>query len=319
MSRTHRTVPIDTTQIKTLYIFVEIGIDSDHLNKTIRLNLPSDRALFHKTLIDDEESLRKVPVGSQIGPAAPLRLEYVSSSDADTEPSHTTDPVLPTRLTLVSTIQFVAAVQKLKEDLSAQIQTEETLPSLLIESNGEKPLSAAPDKPAPHPQPLSSIGAYETSIPRSKPLSPGEILGCTAPRLSDVDALMLVYLDLYSSQGRKTDSFILRYVGDGRFHLESIMIANPDVPAFRYDPYSKKLTRERYDHDQMFAVRSGAVRAARLSIENVDRTQGNVEDPEHATESPIWGVVLGTLGRQGSFKQLQVRFIMPIALSFGRS
>jgi len=25
-----------------------------------------------------------------------------------------------------------------------------------------------------------------------------------------------------------------RYLGDGRFHLESIMIANPDVPAFRY-------------------------------------------------------------------------------------
>lgn len=24
-----------------------------------------------------------------------------------------------------------------------------------------------------------------------------------------------------------------RYLGDGRFHLESIMIANPDVPAYR--------------------------------------------------------------------------------------
>lgn len=25
-----------------------------------------------------------------------------------------------------------------------------------------------------------------------------------------------------------------RYLGDGRFHLESVMIANPDVPAYRY-------------------------------------------------------------------------------------
>ncbi len=33
-------------------------------------------------------------------------------------------------------------------------------------------------------------GGYEASIPRSKPLSPGEILGCTAPRLSDADAIM---------------------------------------------------------------------------------------------------------------------------------
>lgn len=25
-----------------------------------------------------------------------------------------------------------------------------------------------------------------------------------------------------------------RYLGDGRFHLESVMIANPNVPAYRY-------------------------------------------------------------------------------------
>lgn len=25
-----------------------------------------------------------------------------------------------------------------------------------------------------------------------------------------------------------------RYLGDGRFHLESIMIANPEIPAYRY-------------------------------------------------------------------------------------
>ena len=58
-----------------------------------------------------------------------------------------------------------------------------------------------------------------------------------------------------------------RYLGDGRFHLESIMIANPTVPAFRYDPYSKKLTRERYDHVQMRIIRDKAVRDARESIE----------------------------------------------------
>lgn len=26
-----------------------------------------------------------------------------------------------------------------------------------------------------------------------------------------------------------------RYLGDGRFHLESVMIANPGIPAYRYN------------------------------------------------------------------------------------
>lgn len=75
------------------------------------------------------------------------------------------------------------------------------------------------------------------------------------------------------------------------------MIANPEVPAFRYDPYSKKLTRERYDHNEMQAVRTQAVRAARKSITASD------DKGEH----PLWGIVLGTLGRQGNFKQMEVR------------
>lgn len=74
------------------------------------------------------------------------------------------------------------------------------------------------------------------------------------------------------------------------------MIANPAVPAFRYDPYSKKLTRERYDHAEMRAVRAGAVRAASAAIDGREG-EGNV---------PRWGVILGTLGRQGSFRQHQV-------------
>lgn len=90
------------------------------------------------------------------------------------------------------------------------------------------------------------------------------------------------------------------YVGDGRFHLEAIMIANPAVPAFRYDPYSKKLTRERYDHAEMRAVRAQAVRTATQSL------------PQEANdgEGARWGVILGTLGRQGSFRQHQVNIFL---------
>lgn len=48
----------------------------------------------------------------------------------------------------------------------------------------------------------------------------------------------------------------------------------------RYDPYPRQLTRERYDHAGMQAARRAAIEAA--------------------TGARSWGLVLGTLGRQGN-------------------
>ena len=102
-----------------------------------------------------------------------------------------------------------------------------------------------------------------------------------------------------------------RYLGDGRFHLEAIMIANPGVPAFRYDPYSKKLTREWYDHREMRSNRATAVESARESIQRrslTDASTGGDDDNDGGgSGGPLWGVILGTLGRQGSLRQLEVR------------
>ena len=84
------------------------------------------------------------------------------------------------------------------------------------------------------------------------------------------------------------------------------MIANPSVPAFRYDPYSKKLTRERYDHTQMRTIRDNAVQVARKSIAAFSQSPDNgASQTTEPSTPPLWGVILGTLGRQGSFKQLQ--------------
>lgn len=84
------------------------------------------------------------------------------------------------------------------------------------------------------------------------------------------------------------------------------MIANPSVPAFRYDPYSKKFTRERYNHTEMRTVRNDAVQTARRSIANFAASPDTgIASTRQPSEPPLWGVVLGTLGRQGSFKQLQ--------------
>ncbi|KAK6968719.1 Diphthamide biosynthesis protein 1 [Biomphalaria glabrata] len=131
-----------------------------------------------------------------------------------------------TRMALVSTIQFVAALQSAKQLLS------------------------------PH---------YTVITPQSKPLSPGEILGCTSPKLTDCDVII--------------------YLGDGRFHLESIMIHNPNLPAYRYDPYSKVFSQEYYDIQRMHIVRQKAI--------------------SDAQKAQRVGIILGSLGRQGSPKVLE--------------
>ncbi|EGO01709.1 hypothetical protein SERLA73DRAFT_103652 [Serpula lacrymans var. lacrymans S7.3] len=281
-------IPIDQTSIKTLYIFVEIAIDSSHLTETIRLNFPNDRQIFHETLLDSEDTDSQIPTGRQIGQTAHLRIEGPSQSSANPDKPESTSsnmPHEPTRLALVSTIQFVAALQRLKEDLIVESTSLDDTAGLLRASSSSNSTEVTETAST-----RNNIwtGKYHATIPRSKPLSPGEILGCTAPRLDDVDALI--------------------YLGDGRFHLESIMIANPTVPAFRYDPYSKKLTRERYNHEEMRTVRDEAVQAARKSLAAFSSDSADVVEAVTSLDNladPIWGVILGTLGRQGSFKQLQ--------------
>ncbi|PFH60823.1 hypothetical protein XA68_10284 [Ophiocordyceps unilateralis] len=169
-------VPVDVTRIKTLYVFVDIAIDTAHLLASLERNLASGKTLA-----------------------------------------------------VVGTIQFNATIHGLRPSLEA--------------------------------------AGFRVVVPQTAPLSKGEILGCTAPRL-----------DRGGTDDDKVD--LILYLGDGRFHLESIMIHNPSVPAYRYDPYSRKLTRETYDHDEMRSLRMDAVRAARSARR--------------------WGLILGSLGRQGN-------------------
>lgn len=113
---------------------------------------------------------------------------------------------------------------------------------------------------------LRQIG-FDIVLPQSKPLSSGEVLGCTAPKLD-------------------TSVNTLIFICDGRFHLEALMIANPGIKAYRYDPYSRKLTHETYAHDEMYKQRSSAIEKA----VQVMKRGGS------------FGFILGTLGRQGSEK-----------------
>lgn len=190
-------VPMDQTTIKTLYVFVEIGIDSSHLAHTVRMNFPSDRQTFHEMLLDDEEASQNVPIGTQIGPTKHLRIEgpgpsvgMKDSVDKSTS-AESLRPSDPTRLALVSTIQFVSALQRLKEDITVDyIDSNPThSPAGLITDASTSQLKECENTSVPR----LWTGKYEATIPRSKPLSPGEILGCTAPRLGDVDALVYAF------------------------------------------------------------------------------------------------------------------------------
>jgi len=165
-------IPVSVTQIQTLYVFVDIGIDVSHLLATIERNFKP---------------------GSKIA--------------------------------MVGTIQFNATLHGTAPQLRA--------------------------------------AGYDVLIPQIAPLSKGEILGCTSPRLKDED---------------KVDCIL--YLGDGRFHLESAMIHNPHIAAYRYDPYSRRLTHETYNHDEMLDVRGEAIKTAR--------------------KAKKWGLILGSLGRQGN-------------------
>merc|ERR1711908_251909 len=100
-----------------------------------------------------------------------------------------------------------------------------------------------------------------------RPLGVGEVLGCTSPKVEDADAVV--------------------FVCDGRFHLESAMIQNPHVLGgfFRYDPFALTLTREGFAHDEMHQSRRTAIEAAKSAT--------------------FVGLILGTLGRQGSVGVLE--------------
>jgi len=108
---------------------------------------------------------------------------------------------------------------------------------------------------------------YLVQIPRSKPLSPGETLGCTAPEITGADVLV--------------------FVADGRFHVEAAMIANPELPTFRYDPFNKRFFSEF------------------LSINELKQTRLSQMKKAFAGKVKKVGLILGTLGRQGSVGVLE--------------
>ena len=101
------------------------------------------------------------------------------------------------------------------------------------------------------------------------------------------------------------------------------MIANPTVPAFRYDPYDKRFTREGYDHDEMRKLRGESVKKARKTLVTAEKVEAdeNIDPREKELQGNDgaggWAVVLGTLGRQGSLSVLSVSHRSGVVLPVG--
>jgi 2-(3-amino-3-carboxypropyl)histidine synthase len=247
-------------------------VDVQHLVGSVRLNFPPAAEA------GDEEA---AAAAAAVTAAAETGEGGTPGQEEEDKRQQSADPPLPwpvRRLALAGTIQFSGAVAAAKAALLA----------------GGGDLGGENDAAVPiSPYPAGSI-----VVPKARPLSPGEVLGCTAPKLPGGGCCGggggsgggnnnnggAGCGTAAPPSSRKDDSLpidALVFVADGRFHLEAIMIANPTVPAFRYDPYSRLLTRERYDHRGMRAARRKAVEAARAP-------------------GARWGVVLGTLGRQGN-------------------
>ena len=142
---------------------------------------------------------------------------------------------------------------------------------------------------------LRELG-FDPVLPRSNPLSAGEILGCTAPTMCCKG----------KGQDEKNEADMILYVGDGRFHLESILIASPQLRShtYRYDPYSRRLTHEMYDHEDMHSLRRAAIKAARETLRTPPRQRHDVSGADGKAplrpQPKTWGLILGTLGRQGN-------------------
>ncbi|KNG77163.1 diphthamide biosynthesis protein [Plasmodium falciparum IGH-CR14] len=71
------------------------------------------------------------------------------------------------------------------------------------------------------------------------------------------------------------------FIADGRFHLESVMIHNPDFLFYRYNPFDKIITEEKYDYKLFYDIRKNEIKKC-VNCKSI-------------------GIKLSPLGRQGSF------------------
>ncbi len=127
---------------------------------------------------------------------------------------------------------------------------------------------------------LLEMGFKNIIIPQTKPRSNGEVLGCTSPRIN---------FDNFNNESNNKNfnqEKIVIFICDGRFHMESAMIANHDFTFYQYNPFLKILSLEKYDVELMKKIRK----------EMINRCK----------DCKTVGIIFGILGRQGNPEILSV-------------
>jgi len=117
-------------------------------------------------------------------------------------------------LTIMGTIQFATALHEAAAQLRAS-----KLPGKAAGDDASDAASTAAGGDA------ACGGFSDVLVPQAKPLSPGETLGCTSPRLLGPNG--------GPDGGPAPREGVLVFVADGRFHLEAAMIHNPQLEAYR--------------------------------------------------------------------------------------
>jgi 2-(3-amino-3-carboxypropyl)histidine synthase len=197
-------VPIQHTVIPVQYVFVEIQFYIPHLVQSLVATFFPVTAASTNSSRNDDDDLALVQQMKDL-------WNKPDNMDKKDERLH---------LYLLGTIQFRHALVEAREQLLRHFEE----------------LQSKPDRLLP--------GDLTISIPQCKPLSPGEVLGCTSPILN-------AHLQQEPTNGDNVSGrtrAVVCFVADGRFHLESTMIANhTKIDTFyRYDPYSRVLSIEAY-------------------------------------------------------------------------
>ncbi len=197
------------------------------------------------------------------------------------------------RVAILGTVQFATVIDKAKKELQRRIRN--TIQNETKTTSDKN--SSCTNSSSSHTIPLYALELFTQT--QTKPLGKAEVLGCTAPSLLGVDEVI--------------------FVCDGRFHLEAVMLRNPQANFYLYNPYSKELTVEKYNYEEMLVQRKQAVNSVKTMVREgvFDRNlygkaeQGQAEARENKLPlvSPdagaTCGIILGTLGRQGSVAILE--------------
>lgn len=180
-------IPITESCVKTMYVFVDIQIDLEHLVNTIEYNFPDRNRKIH----------------------------------------------------VMGSIQYNNSVYLCKRELVEK-------------------------------------GYTKIIIPQTKPRSGGEVLGCTSP---NINAMAETTSNTNEPVITDSDPTVI-FICDGRFHMESAMIANQEFTFYQYNPFTKIMSLEKYDVELMKKIR--------MDMINKCRNSKNV------------GIIFGILGRQGN-------------------